>query len=78
MVAGRLCLRLHTFKTEMCFVTLLERDLLIQYLHAKTFLHEAFDKIFKVVDTFLKKILKDKTIVAKDCNCGVSYIQPTN
>ena len=39
----------------MCFVTLLERDLLIQYLHAKTFLHGACDHIIKVVDTYIKK-----------------------
>ena len=35
--------------TEMCFVTLLVRDFLIQYyLHANTFLHGAFDDILKV------------------------------
>ena len=45
----------------MCFVTLLEKDLLIQYLHAKTFLHGAFDHILKVVYTclvFLKGLKK--------------------
>ena len=48
--------------TEMCVVTFLERHLLIQYLHAKTFLHGAFDHILKVVDTYsVEKVLK---------NCG--------
>ena len=42
----------------MCFVTLLERDLLILNLHAKTFLRGAFGHILKVVDTYKKIILK--------------------
>ena len=33
----------------MCFVALLEIYLLIQYLHAKTYLHGQFDDILKVV-----------------------------
>ena len=41
----------------MCFATLLEKDLLIQYLHDKTFLHGAFDHILKIVDTLKKKKL---------------------
>ena len=34
------------------FVTLLERDLLIQYLVVKTLVHGASDHILKVVDTY--------------------------
>ena len=34
----------------MCFATLLEKDLLIQYLYTKTFVHVLFDHILKVVD----------------------------
>ena len=35
----------------MYFVALLERDLLIQCLRAKTFIHGAFGHILKVVDS---------------------------
>ena len=38
----------------MCFVTLLERYLLKQHLHAKTFIHGTFDHILKGVDTYKK------------------------
>ena len=39
----------------MCFVTLLERHLLMQYLHAKIFLHRAVDHVLKVVDAYKKQ-----------------------
>ena len=41
---------LNSIGDKMCFVTLLESDLLFQYVRTKTFIRGAFYHILKVVD----------------------------
>ena len=57
------------------FVTFVERDLLLQYLVAKTLVRGASDHILKVVDTYKNSFFSEKVEKSwlKICRCGVIY-----